>query len=341
MRLSPAVLRLAIVLVLGLTLTCVVWGQPRRPLEGQRPAAAQMTRLFNRFPILKKMLDAHASLRYSGLRVVEMRIGPDRQRNTEIVLRDGLLQRTEFTSDSPNAGQIIIENGRMRRHYFPDTNEVQVLPARGDEAMARYRGLLMQVVEGQIKVEVEPGGEIAGRSTQLVEFTDSRGNPLQKLWVDSDSGMLVKRELYDAVGTRIGFFEFQRINFRPTIAADDFEIKRRGAALVTLDDQIRRMSRNLGFQPVRIPDGSGFELDGVRAIDVGGSRALMQTYSGEKGRFSLYQLNGNVDHQRLRRLAGGSNLSVFTWQTGGRTLALIGELTPRELERLAGAIRSL
>lgn len=285
------------------------------------------------------MIEAQNRLRYSGLRVVEMRLGPDRERNTEIVLRDGPLQRTEFTQDSPNAGQIIVENAQRRRHFFPATNEIQVLPARRDEVQSRMRVLLRQIVDGTLRLRVEPGGEVAARRTQLAIFDDPKGNPVQRLWIDAETGMLLKRELFDPVGSRIGFFEFKRINYRPTFTPDDFEIVRKGARVVTLDDQIRIMSRRLSIPAVRIPDSDDLHLESVRPLELGTTRAMMQSYTGDRGRVTLYHVAGSIDPQRLRRLAGNSNLGVYSWEDSGRTLALIGDMPASDLERLSRTIR--
>lgn len=328
-------LRLVLIAVMVFPVAIGIVAQPPRP--GGAPP--QYPRLLERYPILRKMIESQNRLRYSGTRVVEIRIGPDRERNTEIILRDGALQRTEFTPDSPNAGQIIVENARMRRHFFPATNEVQVLPPRRDEVQSRMRLLLRQINDGSLRLRVEPGGEVAARRTQLAHFEDSKGNPVQRLWIDGETGMLLKRELFDLVGTRIGFFEWKRINYRPTFSAGDFEIVRKGARVVTLDDQIRMMSRRLGIPPVRLPDADGLHLESVRPLDLGSSRAMMQTYTGERGRVSLYHFAASIDPQRLRRLAGDSNLGVYSWESGGRTLALIGDLPTPELERLAKTIR--
>jgi len=173
----------------------------------------------------------------------------------------------------------------------------------------------------------------------LAHFEDPKGNPVQRLWIDAETGMLLKRELFDPVGSRMGYFEFKRINYRPTFTPDDFEIVRKGARLVTLDDQIRIMSRRLGIPPVRIPDSDDLHLESVRPLELGSTRAMMQTYTGERGRVTLYHVAGSIDPQRLRRLAGDSNLQVYSWEDNGRTLALVGDIPASELERLSRTIR--
>lgn len=311
--------------------------QPRRgPVGG---GVGQPARIFERFPILRKMIDAEPRLRFTGSRIVETKIGAERLRNTEIIVRDGMLQRTEFTSDSPNAGQIIVENGRKRRHFFPATNEIQVLPARREEMIGRFRMMFKQIADGAMNIKSAGGEEIAGRRTQELSFQDRAGNTVQRLWIDNETGMLLKRELFDPVGTRIGFFEFTRINFSPKISREDFEIRRKGAVEVTPDDQVLRLAKRLGLPPSRIPANEPYDLEIVRPLDLGGTRGFMQTYFGERGRVSLYQIDGDIDPRRLTRLAGGSNLNTHSWHVGPRTFVLVGDVPQAELERLARLVR--
>jgi len=289
--------------------------------------------------LLRKMLQSQPTLRFSGTRVVEFRNGPDRVRNTEIVLKDGERQRIEFSPDSPNAGQIIVENGRERRQYDPQKNEIQVLRPRREEMIGRLGMLARQIREGGLRFRIDAGGEIAGVATKQMILTDPEGNVVHRMWIDPATGMLLKREILDPVGTRIGFFEFTKVNFNPRFSPDDFRILRRGAKVVTLDDLVGRIAKKLGFSPLRIPASEPYELEDVRPVDLGPRKGMMQMYSGAKGRFSFYQVTGEIDQRRLERLAGGPRFDVYSWRSGERTLILVGDVGRSELERLSKTIR--
>lgn len=289
--------------------------------------------------LLRKMLQSQPGLRFSGTRIVEFRNGPDRVRNTEILLKDGERQRIEFSADSPNAGQIIVESGRERRQYFPDKNEIQVLRPRREEMIGRLGMLARQIREGGMRFRVEGGGEIAGIGTKQMILTDPQGNVVQRMWIDPDSGMLLKREIFDPVGTRIGYFEFTKVTFNPRFAPDDFRILRKGAKVVTIDDLVGRFAKRLGFSPTRIPVSEPYELEDVRPVDLGARKGMMQLYAGQRGRFSLYQISGDIDQRRLERLADGPRLDVFSWRNGERTFILVGDVGRAELERLSKTLR--
>ena len=163
----------------------------------------------------------------------------------------------------------------------------------------------------------------------------------QRLWIDPENGMLLKRELFDLAGSKIGSFEFKRINYRPNISPEDFEIKRKGALTVTLQDQIKRLARRTGLPAMRIPEDMGYELESVRPIEMGNVRAMMQVYFGDRGRVSFYQIGADINPQRLRNLAGGANLAVYSWHVGERTFALLGDVPQGELERLSKSIKPI
>lgn len=274
------------------------------------------------------------ALSYSGTRVVEFRVGAELKRHVEFVRRNGQLTRIEFPRESEYAGQVIVEDGNQRRQYLPDSNEILVLPARREEAFDRLRAMMGAIRGGEVKVAANPGGPVAGFRTEAVAVRDLAGNPLQRLWIDPASGMILKREIFDRVGTRVGFFEFSGVQLNPQFRPEEFEIQRRGAAVVSPEMQLRRMARTSGLPVKLIPTGQGFRLESARVVRMAGEAVLVQTYVGSSGRLSLFTLKGDVDPAQARRLAQG-DFNVHVWKEGGTTFALVGDLTPQQLAALA------
>lgn len=289
--------------------------------------------------VLRKLIEAQGRLRYAGTRVVELGAGPMRRVHREIVLRAGPLMRTEFPPGSETSGQIIVENGQVRRHFFPDTDEVRVMPARREEAMERLAGLFRQAQEGRVQVRMRPGGQVAGRRTQLIEFLDPRGNPIQRLWIEPEHSMVLKRELFDPAGGRIGYFEFLEVNYNPVIREGDFEITRRGAKVVTLDQHLDRLARRLNLRPIRMPATSGFRLFQVRPLKLAGVDAIEQTFEGPESSFSVFLVRGQVDANRLQKALDPS-MACRVWRDGDQTIALIGHAPPEEWDRISRMIQS-
>lgn len=294
--------------------------------------------VLERFPTLQRMVQAFTSLRFAGVREVEVRVAGERRRHTEIVLRDGPRQRVEFGADSPLAGRIVVETPAGRREFDPAANEIRVTPGRQSELIAGLRRTFAEAAAGRLTIRREDGGQVAGIRTERYTFLDRDGNPVQRLWVDPRTGMLLKRELIDPVGTVLGSFEYTRITFEPRFRGSDFRIVRRGARIVTPQAQLERIARRLGVPLATLPPSAGVELAEVRVIEGAGRRAVMQIFTSEEGRISLFQLpSGSVDEFRLERLAG-EGTSTYRWSWEGAVLVLIGNAPRARLEALARSV---
>ena len=290
-------------------------------------------------PLVRKSVLSNRTSKYSGVRTVEFKRGPDRVSHIEYVLKNGIKTRIEFPDDSQYKGQIIVDDGHQRLHFFPDRNEIDAEPAhvRENHPMAKM------VPEGahmrpKLTRDIADGGILAGWATQVVTVSDPRGNVMQKMWIEPNSGVVLKRVLFDDVGTQVGYFEFTKINFSPTFAPGDFRIDRKGAVLVTPVMQANRLAAKIGLSSVSVPPTSGFLLQNSRTIHPDNVDVLSQTYVGETGRFTLFQLRGPVNQNRLQRFANG-RLSTYSWKRGPESFALVGDLGEdklREIARLLG-----
>jgi negative regulator of sigma E activity len=286
-------------------------------------------------PLLQKAVRAASSLQYTGVRTVEFRTGPDRVVHDEYIIRDRLRSRVEFPEGSPFHGQIIVENDRERRHYFPEPlNEIRILPPRHVVTISRLDTMIQSAQRRGFTFQVGGSERIVGLSTRQVQFVDPQGNVQQRLWIDQNSGLIVRREMLDRGGSRMGFFEFKRVNFRPNIREEDFQINRRGAKVVTPAQEARSLADQHGLTLRLLPRSSGFALEAVRVLRMGEQVALSQIYSGPQGRLSLFQTRATVDPERMRRMARG-DYKVHTWQRGEESFALVGELDVSALRELA------
>jgi outer membrane lipoprotein-sorting protein len=288
-------------------------------------------------PILQKFAHARHTSRYSGVRTVEFKRDGERVRHVEIVLKDGIRSRTEFPDDSPYAGQIIVDDGKQRMHFYPDRNEIEVEPERVRDASSgrgEEQGGDGGHDQHKLNRVVTAGGNIAGFDTQEVTVADPNGNVVQQMWIEPRSGVRLKLVLFDRVGSQAGSYEFSKINFHPTFATGDFRIDRKGAVIVSPELQARRMAEKLGLTPLVLGTGSGFVLQNARIMHPDQKDVLAQTYMGAGGRFTFFQLRGSLDQNRLSRFAHG-RLSTYSWSRGQESFALIGNLTSQQLGQIA------
>lgn len=280
-------------------------------------------------PVLRKYVLARQSARYSGVRTVRFKRESEWVDHTEFVLKDGRRIRTEFPGDSEYRGQIIVDDGTRRMHFYPDRNEIEVEPARNRDSM--HLGAAGRSSANRV---VTDGGMVAGYSTQLVTISDKSGNNLQQMWIEPKTGVRLKLVLFDHVGSQAGFYEFTKINFKPKFAPGDFTIDRKGATVVTPLMLARRLAEKLGLTPQTLGIGSGYELENARIIHPDKKEVLSQTYVGNAGRFTFFQMRGDIDQKRLSKFARG-RLSTYSWKRGPESFAIVGNLTQDQLREIA------
>lgn len=281
-------------------------------------------------PALRQALRKATTAKFSGTRTVEVMEGARRERYIEYVLRDGQRSRTWFPASSAFAGQVIVETPRERRHFYPGKNEIYVGPPRREEAMARLFNLARTA---GVRFQTRDGGKVAERNAIEITISEGQGNPLQRIWIDREHGVILKRELFDRVGTRVGFFEFSEISFSPRIAPTDFQLDRRGARIVTPKDELVRLVRENKMTLVHLPEAEGYRLDWVRRLPNNRVAVLQQVYSKGDVNVSLFQAAAEVTLPMANRKPEG--FEALTWNHQGQSFALLGNVSGDELRRLA------
>ncbi|RYG22428.1 hypothetical protein EON82_17115 [bacterium] len=284
-------------------------------------------------PVLRRALAAANTLRLTGRRTVTVLEDGQSIRHEEIIMRDGPRLRIEFPSRGAYAGQVIVEDGKQRKHYLPANDEIRILPTRREEALARIRRWARNG-----KVSTEKGARIAGLPTVEVVARDASGNVVQRLDVNPASGLVLRRRVYSATGSEMGGFVYTKVNLNPEpFDPSLFRIERRGAKVTTPWDELRRLAKRSGFAPLGLPESTGFRLDTARLAKLPGGSVLLQTYMGPGGRLSLYQLKSAVNPERLRRQAK-RGVQTLSWSADGRHFVLLGPQDQATLAKLKAAV---
>lgn len=288
------------------------------------------------FEAIKGFLQLEMRARYTGTRYQEVLTPDGWMKGSEIILADGVRRRIEFGRDSDKYGEVIVEDGKQRQHFFAATNEIHIAPKIRDE-FRRRMGKMGDGPPGKgIKVSAKDGGRVAGRPTKLVSVTDDRGNPLQKMWFDPAKGVMLKREGYDFTGRRISLMEFRKINFDVKPSDSDFTIRRAGATIVRPIDMLVRASKRTSIPALRL-NATELQLEGVMTREFRGTQALVSMYGSATGRVTLFVMKGPIDGGRLDR-AGRGPSSTHKWTYGGFSCILVG---PFEKSRLEAFSRTL
>jgi len=285
------------------------------------------------YSLLERIIQAASRLRYSGVRTVELKFGPDQVKHIEYVQKMGNRTRIEFPPEGSYRGQVIVETEVDRRHYFPDRNQVEVLPPHRDELIARLLKLMRKKGNGP-RVAVLDGPTIAGIDTKLIEVDGPQNRPIQRLWIDPDTYLVVKREVYDRNGRTVAASEYTKVDYRHRFRGNEFHLEVPGAKVVTPRDKMADVIAKGGYQNVSLPPKDPFKLESCRIQQIGDVSALVQVYVNANGRLTLYQLRTSVDPKQLQRFGRGE-VSAHSWQSGGSTFVLLGDLPEDKLREIA------
>jgi negative regulator of sigma E activity len=183
-------------------------------------------------------------------------------------------------------------------------------------------------------VQLAAGEPVAGYRTQLVTVTGSKGNLMQRIWVEPRTGLLIKRELYDRTGNLQMFFEFTKVDFTPVVHASDFMLQPAGARVITPRDTLRSLVADNGFQDVSLPANGPLRLEQARVMKFGAEKALLQIYVSNEGRLSLFQVKSAIDPERLKKIARGE-FKTISWQRNGSSFVIVGDLPEAKLRQIA------
>jgi outer membrane lipoprotein-sorting protein len=286
-------------------------------------------------PILVKAIEEQRVGHYTGRVLREFEKGAQNLKHQEIVFRDGKKTRIEFPPGSKYSGQIIVENGQSRLYYKPDENTLYVQPALHDESFGRLVSLARRAADKRITLNVESGERVAGISTQQVVVHDRFNTVTQRIFIDPNSGVVLKRIVFDSLGAQTGYFMFVQINLNPgAFSASLFQLSHSGAKVVTPADSLRQVAETEGFEPVVFPTSTGFQLEQSRVATIEKEKVLVESFGSDRGRVTLFELKNSVSQDRLKRMAHGDN-QVYSWQRGGKWYVLIGPKSEQQFAERA------
>lgn len=287
--------------------------------------------------VIQKIVAASRTLRFGGTRTVELRFGPDQAKHIEFVIKDGPRSRIEFPPEGTYRGQILVENEFERRHYFPDRNQLEIMPPRRDEMVARLVKMLRK--SGKPEITVTDGPRIAGIETQVVEVGGKGNHPMLRLWIDPQTYLIVKREVYGREGKPMVVTEYTKIDYNRRFRSSDFRLRVAGAKEIRPRDTLAAMVAKGGFQNISLAPKDPFKLESCRIQRIGDISSLVQVYVNGDAKISLFQMRTQLDPQLLRQFGRGE-FSVQTWQAGGSSFVLLGDLPEDKLREVAQRLSS-
>lgn len=279
--------------------------------------------------LLRRSQEAERAHNYRGVRII--RAFFPRQTVTavtNVIHRRPATTRVEYVSPPSVAGTVVLQIGLDRWRRSPRDQRWQRATAPPEmEAL----DLLMRNYE----VNVGEGSQVARRDcTLLLIDPRNEGNPSRRVWVDRLTGLVLRSSLLNWRQEEISVSAFKEIEVDPDLS--------REAPLLQPPPSPPAPKANaaLEFRPIYpqyLP--AGYVFVNTEIVPMGKYRAAHLRYGDGLNTLSLFEAPTAAFAQE--RPFGNSELSftrVMTWEKAGVTYALMGDIHPDELRRMAASI---
>lgn len=280
----------------------------------------------------------------------------------------GRLAVVSFDGATPSIGEVIVAragdgtvmSGRSRRWtlgrvggeaFFGDAESRTVMRIGSVERTSIEPERLGEKYD----VAVIGHEDLAHGSAAVIEVRErGASQPRERLYVDRDTGLLVRRETFDAAGRPVRLTAFTELDTTPsdlpTPSTDDGWSDLETMRADVTGDSIRIL-REVGWHlPSELP--GGFELIDSSTIGEGDRSSVHLLYSDGLYTLSLYEQHGRLDgpameaggaeHVRLGEHAAyrwpGSEPTTYVWSGAGMTFTAI---TDAPADMLATAVAPL
>lgn len=252
---------------------------------------------------------------------------------------------------------VLVLDGRSSWQYLPEQGVVLKRPARGDGGELLRPEQLRRALAGY-EVRALTGEPVANRRSRMLEFIPRQGGsrPRRRIWVDEETGLILRTEVY-GIDSRLSWLTvFEDLEYRPTVDAAVFTMRvptgarvvETGADTCLEPEDAARVAGLPVVLPAYLPDG--FARQCIRARRQRGYGEVQVVFSDGLSLLSLFESTS------FRDPGGGSAAPAvpvghwtgrwhelglvrgISWKAQSGHLALLGELSREELEKVAGSI---
>lgn len=210
------------------------------------------------------------------------------------------------------------------------------------------------------KYEIALAGEdrlLDRPSTRLEIRRRADGSLRERLWVDDDSGLVLRRESYEGADQRLRLMTYLSLDLRPTVVARAPSRAARDETSPSLEQRTQQVSdvdgaslsalRRAGWTvPAELP--GSYAPVGVYAVDGADGQPLQVVYGDGLYTMSLFQQRGRPDWSSLPDGAQpaedvdwpayewpGAVPRRLVWEASGTTFSLVGDAPPEEFMAMA------
>jgi outer membrane lipoprotein-sorting protein len=307
--------------------------------------------------VVDKLTQAQFSFSYQGKRHVYNFQPATPRVTTFYVFHTPKGERREYRTERFRF--IFIDDGRHHWMYRPHQN---LIVRRPSPSMEQRRNLAQQnaaLLVKNYRMEVLQTEEtMSGRPCMVAKFAPrfGVGRPVRNLWIDRESGLPLRTEVYDSRGLRVLTF-FSSITYSPPAEPEALALKVPSTTRLMAESgeevlSPQSLSRAVDFkvrQPERLPPG--FALVEARLKGSGTDAELRLLYSDGLSAITLFQRSQSFSHRTVGppatnvalgdaegKLYRYGLLLMVEWQLPPVALALVGEVSEEELLATARSI---
>lgn len=199
------------------------------------------------------------------------------------------------------------------------------------------------------EAEVQGRDRVAGRVTDVVVLRKPGLSPQARFWLDSETHLPLRREVYDADGRVLRASAFVDVEVaEPSGSEIPSVLDRPEASGEPLDDAaLGRLREDEWLLPDHLP--GGLELVDARTIGEGADRVVHLSYSDGLSTLSLFEQEGSLDTGSLegwrKESLGGARVYAkptyprrIVWSGEGRVFTLVAECQQPTVEEVVSSL---
>lgn len=315
---------------------------PLRPAAKARAADAK--------DLLRQMLKAENTLALAGEQTTTVTRGGREITTQQRVLRNGSRAlRVEYLQPPRFAGEQIVDNGHLYRHYMPSANTLEIGPSRLVRLRRRVPQVMERIRRGALQVELTGSEMVAGHPCAIVQVKPKPPDPApwRRFWIDTTNGAQLRIEQYNRNGQRVSVSSYASVIYNPPLTRQSFRppAAPRNVRVIALDPApplptVAQAQALSGF-PIREPAAlpPGFRFQSASVADYRGRKLVTLRFVNGLSTLSLFE----TPQARLPSSPAAPRIShprrsvAQAFQFGLR-LILVGNLAPGEMERVLASL---
>ena len=266
--------------------------------------------------------------------------------------------RLWYVAPADAYGRLIVSNESVQYQYEPKTGKV----FSNDWVSPLASALDISLIHHNYSVQVAEQATIAGRSAHTLSLVSNYSHTLaQRLWIDTATNLVLRREIYHADSTLAAKTEFDNIKFVNDLPPDLFKMSvpagmtlTPGTDYGTSTPDLASLTSQLKFKavaPRELADGFTFEKGSVEMR--GGVQSAEFVYSDGLRSVSLFEnptgsfpvfdgpapkaIQVGKESAKYQALTGQTLLS---WNQAGLNFTMVGDIAPKELARIGALIKT-